>query len=185
MITWGEVRAGVGGAWRLARRDRGGLALFDASPHGFWASFFAAVLVAPGYLVLEALGGDFSQAALRPLLIDAIAYVIGWTLFPLAMAHLADGLDRGHAYIRYIVAYNWSAVVQMALFLPVALFGHAFPGPGTALGGMAVTVVLLAYQGYVAHVALDVGPGTAGGVVLFDMLLGAMIQVVADRLLAA
>ena len=52
MVTSREVVAALYGAYRLARFDPSGLALFDATIAGFSRSFFAAVLVAPVYLVL-------------------------------------------------------------------------------------------------------------------------------------
>lgn len=183
MIALAEVGRGVYGAWRLARRDPGGLAWIDASERGFWHSFWAAALVAPAYFALGALDGDYHGAVMRPLLVQAIAYVIGWVAFPLAMIHICEGLNRGEAYFRYMTAYNWSAVVQMAVYLPAAVITHLAPDSGLALLGMAITLLLLFYQVYIAHIALAVPPLTAAGVVVFDMLLGGMVQMTAERLM--
>jgi hypothetical protein len=182
VIAVGDIAAGVYGAWRLARRDPAGLAWIDGSEQGFWNSFWAAALVAPGFFAVQALGGAFDDALARPLLVHLIGYVIGWVAFPLAMATIADGLGRAASYTRYIAAYNWSAVVQMGLFLPVAVLAHLFPGHGTAMLDISVTVILLVYQAYIAHVALGVGPGTAAGVVVLDVLLGGLVQMATDRL---
>ncbi|MGE5506110.1 MAG: hypothetical protein ACM31L_16940 [Actinomycetota bacterium] len=183
MTATSHIAAGVYGAWRLARRDPSGLAWIDGSVQGFWTSFWAAALVAPGFFALQALAGSFDDGLARPLLVQLIGYVIGWTAFPLAMAHISEGLGKWGNYTRYIAAYNWSAVVQMGAFLPVAVLAHLFPGSGTAMLDMSVTVVLLVYQAYVAHVALGVGPGTAAGIVVLDVLMGGLVQMATDRLI--
>ena len=176
-----EIVGGVYGAWRLARRDPAGLIWFDDSPGGFWHSFWGPALVLPGFLVLQALDGVFAQKLLLPLAVQLIAYVMGCVAFPLAVAHISEGLQRSHLYMRYIVAYNWSAVVQMALLLPVALLAHLFPS--LAPLNLAATMILLVYQAYVAHTALAVPAGTAALLVILDLLIGALIQMSADHLI--
>jgi len=161
-----EIIAGVYGAWRLARRDPAGMVWFDASPRGFWHSFWGPALVLPGFLILQTIDGAFATQVVEPLVV-----------------YLAEGLHRSANYCRFIVAYNWSAVVQMALLLPVALLVQLFPGHGIEVLNLAVTIVLLVYQAYIAHVALAVTPGTAGLLVLLDVLIGALVQMSADHLL--
>ena len=127
----------------------------------------------------------FESELLRPLAVELIAYVIGCVAFPLAMSHISEGMERSHLYFRYIVAYNWSQVIQMAVILPVGLLIHLAPGQGMAMLNMAMTIVVLVYQAYVAHQALDVKPSTAGLLVLLDLSLGALIQMIAMRLMGA
>jgi len=185
MITAGEIFAGIFGAWRLARRDPSGLIWFDSSPRGVWHSFWGPALILPGFLVLQAMDGTFEAEVLRPLAVELIAYVIGCVAFPLVMSHISEGLERSHRYMRYIVAYNWSQVIQMAALLPVGLAVHFAPGHAMALLNVAMTIVVLVYQAYVAHQALDVKPSAAGLLVLLDLSLGALIQMIATRLLGA
>jgi hypothetical protein len=71
----------------------------------------------------------------------------------------------------------------MAVILPVGLLIHLVPGSGMALLNLAMTVVVLVYQAYVAHQALDVKPSAAGLLVLLDLSIGALVQMVAARLL--
>ena len=47
-----EVLHSLYGAYRLAFLDRSGMSHFNLSVDGFWRSFFAAVLVAPGFALL-------------------------------------------------------------------------------------------------------------------------------------
>lgn len=184
MITAAEIAAGLTGAFRLARRDPAGLNCFDASPHGFWRSFWAAALVAPAFLIIDLLSGGFTaETSLRQLAVKLIGYVIDWTLFPVVMITIADSLGKWPHYTRYIVAYNWSAVVQMAVLLPAAILAVTAPSHATMLLAQAVTIVLLVYRAYVAHVALAVGRGTAAGIVFLDVLLAGLLRVISDRLM--
>lgn len=184
MITAGEMMAGITGAFRLARRDPGGMVWFDATPRGFWNSFWAAVLVAPTFLILDVLSGSLNdETTTRQLAIKLIGYVIDWTAFPVLMIAVVDSLGKWPNYIRYIVAYNWAAVVQMAVLLPIALLAVAAPSPATLLLAQTATIVLLVYRAYVAHVALAVGFGTAAGIVLLDILLAGFLRVVSDQLM--
>ncbi|HLO76673.1 MAG TPA: hypothetical protein VK196_09495 [Magnetospirillum sp.] len=183
MITGAEIVAGLTGAFRLMRRDPGGLACFDTSLPGFWKSFWAAALVAPSFLILDLLsGGLTTETSFHEIAIKMIGYVIDWTAFPVVMITVADSLDRWPNYRRYIVAYNWSAVVQMWVLLPVVIMAVVAPGHGTHLLAQFVTVVMLVYRAYVAFVALAVNPGTAAGIVLLDILLAALLQAVTNRL---
>lgn len=184
MITAAEIAAGVTGAFRLARRDPGGLACFDASPYGFWRSFWAAALVAPAFLILDLLsGGLTADTTFRQIAIKLIGYVIDWTAFPVVMILIADSLGKWPTYTRYIVAYNWAAVVQMAVLLPVAILAVAVPSQPTMLLAQFVTIVMLVYRAYVAHMALAVPVGTAAGIVLLDVLLAGLLRLVTDRLM--
>jgi hypothetical protein len=183
MIPAATIIAGVFGAWRLARRDPRGLVWFQTGPEGFWTSFWGPALVFPAFLILQVLDGTFEDELLRPLVVHLIAYVAAVVAFPLAVSHIADGLDKGRHYIRYIVAYNWSAVIQMAVLLPAVLLAHLFPGNAFAMFNLAVTLALLVYQAYIAHVALDVPPAHAGMLVVLDLMIGALVQMIADRLL--
>jgi hypothetical protein len=184
MITLAEVARGVLGAYRLARRDPGGMALFDASPYGYWRSFWAAVVVAPAFLILDLATGGYDEGyGLRQAVVQAIAYVIDWTAFPLVMIALADALGKWPRYRGYIVAYNWSGVLQMALLLPLALIAIAFPSPPTMILAQVAGIIMLVYRAYVAHVALQVGFGVAIGIVVLDVLLSGFLKAVSDSLM--
>lgn len=172
------------GAWRLARLDRAGMTLFELSIPGFWRSFFAAVVVAPFYLALIFL--RFEQEAdlgavveLLPfVVVKLIAYAVSWVAFPLAMLAITRLLSLGAAYIPYIIAYNWSAVIQIAVLLLAALIQASGLLP-EALGAALIIVVpiaILFYLWFIARVALQTTALTAAGVVVLDLLLGALID---------
>lgn len=183
MISWVQIHAAVYGAWRLARRDPGGLIWFDATPSGLWASFWAAILVFPGMMALEVLSGGFGpHPDARVVAVKLITYVIDWVAFPLVMVVVADSLGKFPAYWRFIVAYNWSAVVQIGLLLPLVALAVLVPMPATMLLVQALTILLLVYRAYIAHVALGVGLGTALGITVMDTLLTLVVDRVGAHL---
>lgn len=179
MITAREATFALYGAYRLARVDRRGLGYFDATVEGFWRSFYAAVLVAPAYVILLALHvGDRPVTAgpAKLVLVEGIAYVIVWTAFPLAMVYAARWLGRSHHYIRYIVARNWAGVLEMAVLLAAVA--------ASAAGGEALLllafIAILVYQWYVALTALEITGWQAAAVVALSAILEIVIDFVSD-----
>ena len=183
MITAREVLYSIYGAWRLARLDRRGMDYFDISAAGFWNSFFAAVIVAPAHVLLILLDGYGDLSAeewVRFSLIKTIAYVIGWTAWPLAMVYLSQAVNRSGAYFAYMVAYNWAQVIGTGLFVLVALIAAVAFEPGTTdLAYFMTTVVLMVYQWFIARVALNVSAGLAVGLVFLDLALSIFIGALA------
>ncbi len=184
MITAREATFALYGAYRLARVDPGGLGYFDATVAGFWRSFYAALLIAPAYVILLALDlGDRPVAAgpLRLVLVEGIAYVISWTAFPLAMVYVAQRLDRSQHYIRYIVAQNWANVLEIALFLPVAAI--AAGSAAVAVLPLLAWIAVLVYEWYIARTALEITGGQAAAVVAFNFFLGLFITYISSSML--
>ena len=183
-----EVFLSLYGAWRLARADAGAITLFNNSVAGFWRSFSAALLVAPlyGLLLLVRHQGATQQVPWsRFLAVEAIAYVIAWLAFPVLMASFVKTLDRDRFYVRYIVAYNWTAVLQNGLYLPIAILTAAdVIGVAAAnVLGLAALGVVVVYVWFVARVALEIRPGLASAVVGLDFLLSILINAVAEGML--
>ncbi len=188
MLTAREAVASLYGAWRLARFDPGGMTFFDTSIGGFWRSFYAAVIVAPFYMVLLAMRyatGTVEAAVPRFVSIETIAYVIAWFAFPLVMLSIVRVLDREAHYLGYIVAYNWAAVLQNALYLPLAMLAVAQVMPhGLASGlGMVALSAILLYTWFVTRTALAVSTVAAVGVVVLDLVLSIFINGVAEGML--
>jgi hypothetical protein len=188
MIRLQDLSAGIFGAWRLAWADPRGLNYFDASERGFWQSFWAAVIAAPAYALIvginlatpEELNGATIDGT-RLLLVELIAYVIGWTAFPLAMVRVAQKLDREQHYLRYIVASNWGSLIEMTAFLPAVAIGETVPGLSVlpALVGCA----MFAYQWYIARTALELTNRQALVPVAVNFVLGVAIALVARGLI--
>ncbi len=189
MLSAREVSAGLYGAYRLARLDTDGLRYFDASPQGFWRALVAgATIVALPHALLL-----FIRFAGEPeppdgtlfAVVNAISYVMAWTMFPLVMFHLSILLDRRHRYLRYVVAYNWAAVLQNGLYLPFAIAERSglLPPEAALFLLLLVLLAMIAYSCTVAHLALEVPVLTAVGIVVLDLMLGIFLQVWTDSLL--
>ena len=139
MPSYRDIVYGIYGALRLARLDPGAMSYFERTPAGFWKSFFAAVIVAPGFALIVAyeLGQveiELEAGALRMFLVETLAYVLGWAAFPVIVHQICEATGRRDAYIGYIVAFNWSKVIQMAVLLPsVGLIALGAPSRGRRL----------------------------------------------------
>jgi hypothetical protein len=182
-----EAAYGIYGAWRLALFDRAGAACFERTPEGARRSFLAALLIAPAYLILLMLRVS-ERAEILPLtdllIVESIAYVVNWTAFALAMYYIAGSLGRRDNYFAFLAAYNWSAVVQMAVYLPAAALaasGMVGPEIGNSLV-MAVTMAVLVYQWFIASTMLEVPGVTAAGTVALDILLAVIVQLFVDQM---
>jgi hypothetical protein len=187
VLTGREIAAGAYGAWRLALFDPAGMQWFDRSIEGFWRSFRVAALVAPAYallLYLHDLSGSPPPDLARYLVVQAIAYVVMWVAFPLVMAHLAPIIDRDAEYLGFVVAYNWSTILQMAVLLPLAflLAGRTEPGGPASLLALAGQLALLVYEWFIVKTALRLGGFAATGLVLLDFVLSLLIGSVTDHL---
>ncbi len=185
MISLSEVFTALYGAYRLARLDAGGLRFFDITDQGFWRSFFAAVLVAPLYMILLLIRYSNLPEPLplfRFIAIEAIAYVIAWVAFPLLMASLTRLLECDRFYVRFIVAYNWAAVLQNLLYIPIAILAAAGVlsiALSNTLGLMALALIVV-YTWFVTRTALEVAAGMAAGIVGLDFMLNVLINVFAE-----
>ncbi len=181
-----DIAVALFGAWRLLRFDARGVEVFDSSIGGFWKSFFAAVLVAPCYLILLLLGPDESQAGfLRQVLVHLIAYSIGWSALPLLSHYICEALDRQSEYLRFVVALNWSKVLQIAIYLPpmlLAWFG-IFGGSGDLLL-FAASILILVYQWFVIKTALRLPGFGAVAFVILDLVIDVVILTVSRAMLA-
>jgi hypothetical protein len=183
-----ETSYALYGVWRLARLDPNGLSFLKDTEDAFWKSFFAAVICLPPYVVLAVI--QLSQIELvapmlKIFLVESISYVISWVAFPLAAWHLVQMLDRQECYIRYIVAFNWSKVIQILVFLPFALAGASgLFGSLSGLVSLAVTALLLAYIWYITKHALKVAGGPAAGLVILDLFISVAIEIFAMSMIA-
>ena len=201
MVSNREIACSVFGVWRLARLDPGGLQYLDTSAEGALRSFWAAAFILPAYLLMVVIQfGDqlAATSALRFFLVEGIAYVVGWTAFPLVMhgltrlferaterqrpaivvsasggARMQEGVLSLMRFTAWLSAYNWSALVQISVYLPVLLISELGILPEALGEGLefAATILLLAYQWYIARTALKIAGTLAAGLVLLDVFI--------------
>ncbi len=177
-----ETVSSLYGAYRLARGDAGGLAFFETGLKGFWNSFYAAVLIAPFYavfMILSFQAGPVTVSPIRIAAFESIAYVITWVAFPLAMFHLCRSIGREKEYLGFITAYNWAAVIQNGLFLPLAMLSvtKVIPTDAAAFLNLAALSLIVVYSWFIAKEALRISPFNALGVVAFDFAIGVLIDI--------
>ncbi|MGP1397201.1 MAG: hypothetical protein ACTS3R_16975 [Inquilinaceae bacterium] len=183
-----EAARSVMGAWRLACRDPGGMAYFDRTPDGAARSFVVALWLLPPLALMRVAAMPAAWETASPSLIltaETLSYVIGWVAFPVAMITITRLIDRAERYVDFLVAYNWSAVIQVALFMPLTVVDLAAPESVglLALLGLIVYPAVLYYAWYVLKTALDVGGGLAIGLLLADLVLSIGIDRLVDGLL--
>ena len=185
MPSYRDIVYGIYGALRLARLDAGAMSYFERTPAGFWKSFFAAVIVAPGFAIIIAY--ELSQVelgieagALRVFLVETLAYVLGWAAFPVLVHQICEATGKREAYIGYIVAFNWSKVIQMAVLLPsIALIALGAPaGDGGWLLRLAVSFLILFYEWFITRTALGVTAMGAVGFVVLDFVIDLIIHMI-------
>ncbi len=180
-----EISTALHGAILLARLDPTGLRYFDRTVGGFWRSFFAAVMVAPVRIIMLIGSSEIPAGANLPraLAIEAIAYVIGWLIYPFAMLFVIDLLKRRERYFDYMVPYNWANVPAAGLSLMAAALGYVLPSQIATLLAVVVLFSVLIYQWFIARVALVVGASVAVALVLLDLVLFVAVAKITERLL--
>ncbi len=186
MPSWQETLASIYGSYRLARLDASGMHWFNHSIAGFFRSFGVALLVLPPYLLILWLRlDDRVESGGWYFFIEMLGYAAGWVAFPLVMLGIAMIFSFQRSYISYIIAYNWTAIIQVAVVLPIVLL-NASDLIGKDLGlflGVAITLAILFYQWFVALTALQTTGLTAAALVALDFVLGRLISSGADRLI--
>jgi uncharacterized membrane protein YhaH (DUF805 family) len=187
MLSGRELVLSLVGTLRLVRRSPDALAWFNATLPGFWRSFSVAAMVAPLYVLATIFWPDAPSAVhadpLRLFLLKAIAYVIGWVAYPLAMVTVLRLIDRDRHYFRYMVAYNWLQLPkEAAYFLVAALYAVGLmPEKAAEFLSLLVFAATLYYFWYLAKSALETDGYTAAGLVLMDLTVSLLISGVADR----
>ncbi len=184
MPSYRDIVYGIYGAWRLARLDAGAMSYFERTREGFWKSFFAAVIVAPGFAIIigyELALVEIEAGALRIFAVLFLAYLLRWVAFPVLVHQICEAIGKRDAFIGYIVAFNWAEVIQMALALPaIALIASGvLPGEGGGLLRLVVTLLILFYEWFVTRTALAVTAMGAVGFVALDFVVDLIIQFLA------
>lgn len=171
MNWWAEAQRSIVAAARMARFDAGGIAGFNLTLDGFWRSFGAALLVLP-FAMMLARDSDPDMLAMS-WTGWGVDYVVSWIAFPLAMVWVSRLLGITGRYVTFIIAYNWSSVVQVGvLFLLWLLnFVGLLTGELQALVLLLAYLYLLGYSVFVARVAAGVPWLTATGLVALDLAL--------------
>ncbi|MCA3262890.1 MAG: hypothetical protein ING44_13185 [Telmatospirillum sp.] len=186
MSLFASVRVPIGGVLRLLRGDRSGLAALGAQTRGGWIASFVVpgVLILPAYFYLSLPDLDASDEPAHTLLLEALAYVVGLTLFPVAAHLLCTQWGKTRAWYDYVPAYNWAGVLQMAIYLPAAVLSQSETLDAVLLFllGVAAVTAAVAIQYRVAVVVLGIDRFQALSLVALELALGAVLRQIVDRL---
>lgn len=180
-----EIWSSIYGAFRLAFFDTSGLNHLNISVEGFWRSFFAALLVAPGYVILAGQGliVDDESLSIWLIVVHTMIYVVSWMIFPLTAFFIVDLLKLGHRFTALIVAVNWAAVIEVTVMILGLGFAMIMPPDAANLMIVAIVVGLIIYQWFVIRTALQSSGTVAFAFVLFGLLVSAMLEKLTARLL--
>jgi hypothetical protein len=182
-----EIARSLRAAWGIFLGRADAMRGFDLSVEGFWRSFFAIVLGAPGYFLTaiaarEGMLGNTDPAAGPTggaFLADAVVGYLGvWLALPVLLALFAGRLGVSGTYPTYVVARNWASVIEIVPAAAVALaYLAGLIGSDLATLLMVVLmIVLLRYDYLVARRSLSVGGGFALAVVATDFVLNLVIS---------
>jgi hypothetical protein len=181
MSWFEEATRSLYGSWLLLIRDTEGYRHFSQTEAGFWRSFSAILIIAPLYLYAGTVQIQLpDEPALEaPSLAAAmVGLVLQWIGWPLAMVPIARWLGLARAYARYIIAYNWSSVLVVAVMVPpLMLLDIGLIGPGfAALLAFVLTIAALYYRWYVALTAFETTGIVAASLVVGDVVLSLLIN---------
>jgi len=173
-----ELANALYGLGLLLRFDGRAWEFFDKTPRGFWTSYTAALIAAPFHFVHLALayGQNPEGTALGPVsyaVVQVLAYVLTWTLFPFAMMYVSRILARGGQYFWHIVPYNW---FQLPIALALAVFGilsdaGLLPLEAYQFLSLVAMVIVAIWTTFIAAVGLRIPVGTALSLVVLDYTL--------------
>jgi hypothetical protein len=177
------------GLRRLIQFDVGGLGYFDRSIEGFWRSFRAALLLAPLYSIVIPLNLELIRPTVgwqHIMIIEILAYIVSWLLFPLVAYEICRLIGRDAEYPGYIVVYNWSKILivaaQVLVWLPTVM---GITDAETSAGLYRVAyVAFLIYLWFIARASLRIDAFSAIGLVLTSYVLTLVLNIIHKALLS-
>jgi hypothetical protein len=173
------------GVTRILRWRSNAFDVFDNTARGFWTSFWAALIALPlwCYVVADQMGQQIHASPSRYFAFQAIGYAMSWLAYPLVMVRICDFLDRWPRYYTYMVAYNWFQLAQSLAWIPtIILMGIGAPRGLVAIVWLTTHGVLITYAWFIARRGLQVDAGAASALVVIDLLLGLLIDRLAESM---
>lgn len=182
-----ELTNAMIGAWRLLTGDHRARGCFDISTAGAARSFTALLLSLPvlffsstaAWRIARNTEGFPADLAFGPFVTaEMLGTVIYWAIFLLAMRRISQGLKLGHAYIAYLVTFNWGTLfINAAFALPLIPYSLGFYTETPALLlTLPALVILFFYHWRIAREVLGADQGPAIAIVLFAAALSFSID---------
>ena len=188
MITISEAFTGLYAAWRLFLRDTRAVALLDGTATGAIRSFYCALVVLPAYVLIVALAHPPITEEIgwfRFLLVEAIAYVVGWCAWPLLMYYVTQALDRTSGFFLYVAAFNWSAGPQIVIWLGVLVLAISgvVQREIVAVVNIAALIVIVVYHLFIVRVTLKLSFFVALALVIGEVMIRLFINQARESML--
>lgn len=180
-----ETVQSIRSAWRLAMLDPSGMNGFNLTVEGFWRSYLVYLFLFPAYLMMVLTPVRVEAMAMETLVLaKLVSFVLRIVASTVLLALLCRLLNVGERFVGLIVAGNWGFVIQIAVWLPIALLASRGLLTGRA-GNMLQTAVLIAvlfYAWFITRTALGIGGLAALGVIVADELSSEVISTLIDRM---
>lgn len=176
---------GFYGALRVARFDRTGTAWFandgDTALTSFWANLFTL----PAFLALILLTGSgrVAQVGLANVIaVESLAFAIKLVGSLLVAWHVMELFGKTARFPAFVVATNWFATIQLALYLVVGTLAAVGLVSETLAAFLSLLTVMwaLAVSVLIATRILEVSMLTGLGLVAMDLLLTGFVNNLVD-----
>ncbi len=171
----------------LLTLEPGGLSYFEKTYSGFVRSFFPALVLAPFQAIHVA--ALYRAATPTPdltvtIIVEVLAYIVSWTLFPFVMLYVARALGKDRAYFTYMVPYNWLQLMMGLIIWPLTLLVDAriLGSEGAEFFNFVLLGMLLFYGTYLARTALEIATSLAFGIVAMDIVLSLISNDLIDKI---
>ena len=163
-------------AWQLFLRRPGAISKFDNTVEASRYSFCGAIYALPIYWLLISIGPDIvpeTRSLLQTNLIHAIFYFLVWTMWPLAMWHLSKLVNKRSLFLRYLTAYNWSMVIQAAIWLVsfAIILSFSLTGSAARMATVLTICVVVLYHIHILRAAFELGVVPAAALASFKLIL--------------
>jgi hypothetical protein len=187
MISVPQLANALYGTWLTLKFDIRGWECFETTLRGFWASYTAALVLAPFHLVHVVADFDPERTTLTfapYLIVEVLSYVLSWTIFPFAMLYASEFLGQASRYFKHIVPYNWIRLpIEGPLYIILLLSDFGIVAlEGVAFVNLLGLAALIIYGTFVAGVGLKIATGTAVGLVVLDFVLSLTTTLLIDRI---
>jgi hypothetical protein len=160
---------------------------FDKTPNGFWSAYIVAVAVAPLHFAHRILDFDADDPSLTfapYLIVQGLAYVFNWALFPFVMIYISRLLGRTNRFLSHMVPWVWMQLPLYVVLLASQILGDMglLPQAVLEIVDPMVLIAYAVYGTYVAALGLQVQTATAFGVVVLDFVLSGLAGEIIARI---
>ncbi len=176
-----EMIKALFGTLYLAKFNVEGFKYIPSTSESFFRSFVAALITLPFFLILITLRFDALEINVngyRYLCLELCSYAISWLAFPLLMDHMSWQIKRETKFFKFIIAHNWSLVIQNVIYSITIFLGYIGILTDTLTRSLILLILMwtFAFTWFIAKNGLNVSVFTAISVVLVGFFLNLAIE---------